>query len=89
MSRVGLNLKNEFLLFHLTVMQQDYLKLQDIHSLRAITIDENNERKQDGIINVEQYGSMGKRTCPISGIMNFSLVDKCNHLDAIVFVFHK
>lgn len=52
-------------------------------------IDENTEWKQDSIINVEQYRSMEKRTCPINGIMNFSLVDKCNHLDAIFFVFHK
>lgn len=52
-------------------------------------IDEITEWKQDSIINVEQYRSMEERTCPINRITNFSLVNKCNHLDAIFFVFHK
>lgn len=66
LSGVGLNLKNEDLLFHLTAIQHNYLRLQDIHSLRVIVIDENTEWKQDGIINMEQYKSVEKRTCPIN-----------------------
>lgn len=41
------------------------------------------------IMNTEWYGSMKKRTSPINRIMDFSLVDKCNHLGKIFFVFHK
>lgn len=52
-------------------------------------IDENSEWKEDSKINVEQEGSVEKRTRPINRIMNFSLVDKCNHLDPIFLVFHK
>lgn len=66
LSGVGLNLKNEDLLFHLTAIQHNYLRSQDIHSLRVIVIDENTEWKQDGIINMEQYESVEKRTCPIN-----------------------
>lgn len=40
-------------------------------------------------MNTELYGSMKKRTSPVNRIMNFSLVDKRNHLDKIFFVFHK
>lgn len=32
---------------------------------------------------------MEKRTHPIKRIMNFSLVNKCHHLDAVFIAFHK
>lgn len=41
------------------------------------------------IMNAEWYGSMKKRTSSINRIMNFSLVNKCNHLGEILFVFHE
>lgn len=38
---------------------------------------------------MEWYGSMKMRASPINRIINFSLVNKCNHLGKIFFVFHK
>lgn len=40
-------------------------------------------------MNTEWCGSVKNRTSPVNRIMNFSLVDKCNHLGKIFFVFHK